>query len=225
MAKARNCPQKQDRSKPSSSAGSANYVLACDKSNGATPAFVSFMECEQLEGIYAALRTNMEFKAIVDSGASETIIGVETLQELYDMHETLGFDPRQEIKVDRSLRKSFVFGNSEVSEAIGLATITVGLFGRECEIEAHVVEGSAPLLLSSKFLYQHEVTIDFRKGEACFGKRGEDIVCLERAPSYHLMMSVLAFPGRQMDEESTSGKRTSEGESEAVDMHEGQRNE
>ena len=223
--KARNCPQKQDRGKPSSSAGSANYVLACDKSDDATPAFVSFMECDQLEGIYAAIRTNMEFKAIVDSGASETIIGVDTLQELYDMHEQLGFDPRQEIKVDRSLRKSFVFGNSEVSEAIGLATITVGLFGRESEIEAHVVEGSAPLLLSSKFLYQHEVTIDFRKGEACFGKRGEDIVCLERAPSYHLMMSVLAFPGRQPDEGSSSGKRTSEGESEAVDMHEGQRDE
>ena len=110
-----------------------------------------------------------------------------------------------------------------MSEAIGLATITVGLFGKECEIEAHVVEGSAPLLLSSRFLYQHDVTIDFRKGEACFGDRGDEVLSLERAPSYHLMMSVLAFPGRQLDDGTTSGTRTTDGGNEAVDEHEGQR--
>ena len=192
---------------------------------GVSPAYVTFPGDEQMDGIYSAIRSEVEFKAIVDSGASETIIGVNTLQELYQMHAKLGFDPRQEIKVDRNLRKSFVFGNSEVSEAIGLATITVGLFGRECEIEAHVVEGSARLLLSSRFLYQPNVTIDFRKGEACFGDRGDEVVSLERAPSYHLIMSVLAFPGRQHDESTISGTRTTEEGNEAVDMHEGQRSE
>ena len=221
--KARNCPQKLEKNKTQSSSGSANYVLACDKGEGVAPAYVTFPGDDHLDGIYAAIRSEVEFKAIVDSGASETIIGVNTLQELYDMHEKLGFDPRQEIKVDRNLRKSFVFGNSEVSEAIGLATITVGLFGKECEIEAHVVEGSAPLLLSSRFLYQHDVTIDFRKGEACFGDRGDEVLSLERAPSYHLMMSVLAFPGRQLDDGTTSGTRTTDGGNEAVDGHEGQR--
>lgn len=40
---------------------------------------------------------NCSSKPIVDSQASETIIGVNTFQEPYDMHETLVFDPRQEI--------------------------------------------------------------------------------------------------------------------------------
>lgn len=69
------------------------------------------------------------------------------------------------------------------------------------------------------------MTIDFRKGEACFGDRGDEVLRLERAPSYHLMMSVLAFPGRQHDDGTTSGTRTTEGGNEAVDMHEGQHTE
>ena len=77
-----------------------------------------------------------QFKAIVDSGASETIVGVDTLQDLYDIYNSLGFEARQEITVDRNIRKTFVFGNSEVSEAIGLAKINVGILGKELEIEA-----------------------------------------------------------------------------------------
>lgn len=164
---------------------------------------------ENYEPIYATLHNGQEFKAIVDSGASETIIGVETLQELYSVYQDLGFNPRDEIRVDRNLRKNFVFGNSEVSEALGLATITVGIFGQEHEIEAHVVEGSAPLLLSSRFLYKHEVTIDFKLGVATFGRADGQQVKLERAASYHLLMSIVAFPGRQ--DRTTSTTTSTEG--------------
>ena len=155
--------------------------------------------------IYATGATNADFKAILDSGASETIVGVDTLQELWTMLDDLGFDARKEIIIDRDLRKTFVFGNSAMSEAIGLAKVTVGLFGKEKQIEVHVIEGSAPFLLSSKFTYENNIVVDFREGLVTMNVEGpeEDIQWkkLERAPSYHLMMSILDFPGRQKKED------------------------
>lgn len=196
--KARNCPQradKGDRKKSSGKPSGANFAMACEKGVDQEN-YMCITACDNHEPIYATLLSGQDFKAIVDSGASETIIGVETLQDLYSVYQQLGFNPRDEIKVDRSLRKNFLFGNSEVSEALGLATLNVGIFGREYEIEAHVVEGSAPLLLSSRFLYQHAVTIDFKKGVANFGLEDDQSVVLERAASYHLLVSIVAFPGR-----------------------------
>ena len=210
--KARNCPQKSDRGKGYAKGG-ANYVALNEN-------YMCITNMEKDEPIYAILQKDHDFKAIVDSGASETIIGVDTLQELYSLYEELGFDPREEIKIDRSLRKSFVFGNSAVSEAIGMATITIGLFGKECQLEAHVVDGAAPLLLSSKFMYQHEMVIDFKRGVVCLGERSEEVETLERAPSYHLMMSILNFPGRRRDDATITGRRTSE--SELAEYQEGQ---
>ncbi len=158
--------------------------------------YVVFNDKMSAETIYATLNEEKQFKAIVDSGASETIVGVDTLQELYDIYNSLGFEARQEISVDRNIRKTFVFGNSEVSEAIGLAKINVGILGKELEIEAHVVDGSAPLLLSSKFLYEHEVVVDFKQGNAYFPSLDVQAK-LKRAPSYHLLLSILGFPGNK----------------------------
>ena len=74
----------------------------------------------------------------------------------------------------------------------------MGLVGKETVIEAHVVEGSTPLLLSSKFLYDNNIIIDFKKGQAWF-QQWDLKVQLERAPSYHLLLSMLGFPGNEMD--------------------------
>ena len=162
--KARNCPQKFEKSATSSKTGTVNYALACEKS--VLPAFVTFTPNSTHEPIYAVTKGDTQFHGIVDSGASESIIGVDTLQELFEVYDTLGFDPRAEIKVDRTLKKTFMFGNSAVSEAIGLAQLTVGLFGTEHVMDVHVVDGSAPLLLSSKFLYQMEMTVDWKEHPA-----------------------------------------------------------
>ena len=121
--KARNCPQKFEKSATSSKTGTVNYALACEKS--VLPAFVTFTPNSTHEPIYAVTKGDTQFHGIVDSGASESIIGVDTLQELFEVYDALGFDPRAEIKVDRTLKKTFMFGNSAVSEAIGLAQLTV----------------------------------------------------------------------------------------------------
>ena len=57
----------------------------------------------------------------------------------------LGFNPEKEISIDHRLRKTFIFGNNESSQALGLARMTTGIHGRETETEAHVVEGQTPL--------------------------------------------------------------------------------
>ena len=202
--KARFCPQKNPKN------GKVNIVQESEPSvenyaaypldeaglrqrNG-SGSYVVFNEGMNAEKIYAALNEEKQFKAIVDSGASETIVGVDTLQDLYDIYNSLGFEARQEITVDRNIRKTFVFGNSEVSEAIGLARINVGILGKE--IEAHVVDGTAPLLLSSKFLYEHEVVVDFKEGHAYFPHLDVQAK-LQQAPSYHLLLSILGFPGNK----------------------------
>lgn len=214
--KARNCPQKTEKAGASQKPSAVNYVIPCEKSE--SPVYVSLPAENEYEPIYADLPTDKQFHGVVDSGASETIIGVDTLQDLFERYEVLGFDPREEIKVDRTLKKTFIFGNSAVSEAIGLAQLTVGLFGKEYVIEAHVVDGSAPLLLSSKFLYQFEMMVDFKTGCAYMPGDPEREIQLERAPSYHLLMPILDFcHGKQ----TTSGSSRTESQH-ACDPNEGQ---
>ena len=180
--KAKHCPQKKTSEK---SAKGANYMV--------------IGEDHQQCGIYLnETKDDKVFRAILDSGASETIIGVDTLQELYEIYMEMGFDADAEIQIDRSLHKSFVYGNGETNEAIGLAKITVGLLGKEVQLEAHVVDGATPLLLSSKFMYEQDIQIDFKKGHAWFKHWGEKVK-LERAPSYHLLLSILGFPGNEKD--------------------------
>lgn len=182
--KAKYCPQKR---------GSG------DSKNGRAGSFMVVSEEYQGGQIFLAENHgNNVFKAILDSGASETIVGVETLQELYEIYANMGFDPNAEITIDRTLHKSFVYGNGATNEALGLAKINVGLVGKETVIEAHVVAGSTPLLLSSKFLYDNNIIIDFKKGQAWF-QQWDLKVQLERAPSYHLLLSMLGFPGNEMD--------------------------
>ena len=136
-------------------------------------------------------------KAIVDSGASDNIVGAETLQELAECLEELEFDPSTEIVVDRQIHKRFVFGNGESSAGLGLSHVNAGICGKEVmvTIQSHLVEGKTPFLLSSKFLYDMDATINFRTGKAVFLKLSDRQVQLERTESNHLMLPLTAFAG------------------------------
>ena len=136
-------------------------------------------------------------KAIMDCGASESIIGAWTLQGIHDELNQLGFNPDAEISLDTTVRKSFVFGNNESSLALGQATMNAGIHGTEQLLDAHVVEGQTPLLLSSKWLYEQEAIIDFKKAQALLPKISSDVIQLERAPTYHLLLPVTAYPGHE----------------------------
>ena len=148
------------------------------------------------DAIYVQTGENpMRGKAIIDSGASDNIVGVETLQDLASVYEEMGFNPQEEIEVDRSMHKNFVFGNNQSSAALGLSHVNAGLCGSEITLQAHMVEGGTPFLLSSKFLYDMKATINFRTGVGVFEAVSDQHVKLERSPGNHLMLPVTAFAG------------------------------
>ena len=47
-------------------------------------------------------------------------------------------------------------------------------------------------------MYEQDIQVDFKKGHAWFKQWGEKVK-LERAPSYHLLLSILGFPGNEKD--------------------------
>jgi len=134
--------------------------------------------------------------AIIDSGASDNIIGVDTLQDVADQLEHFHFDPSQDIQTDFEFHKQFTYGNNLSSAALGRAFVTVGVFGHLLELEVHIVEGPTPFLLSSKFLAEMDAVIDFRKGATAFRKLSEQQYQLPRTAGGHLLLPILAFPGR-----------------------------
>ena len=188
--KARNCPQRKKG--PSSS---TNYAETAEDHSG----LVGMVRPMTMEAaaVYATMSDGHALRGIIDSGASETIIGVETLQDMWEAYDKMGFDPRQEIRINRTLKKIFVYGNNETGQAIGLAHLNIGLLGREVQIEAHVVDGPTPLLLSAKFLLEHRVSVDFSSGKAWFPDGGDKPLQLERSPNYHLLLPVTGFAGNK----------------------------
>ena len=135
--------------------------------------------------------------AIIDSGASENIIGEDTLQELADHLQELDFDPMAEIEIDRRIHKQFTYGNNLTSAGLGLSHVNAGIFGQQVEVQAHMVEGATPFLLSAKFLYDMEATINFRTGVALFKRLSPEQFRLERSASNHLLLPMTAFAGRE----------------------------
>ena len=203
--KARDCPQKAGQAKfatTETGAGEAMLVTSVEQKDGS--------EChfnDQLlqEMIFSAESANKKCLGILDSGASESIVGAETLQDIAEEYERLGFKAMEEITVDRSLHKNFIFGNNQVAPALGLAKINIGLMGQEYVLEAHVVEGATPLLLSAKVMYEWGLQVDFKTGLAVFNDRNGEQVQLERAPSYHLLMPIDRFAGHPEMTRSETG--------------------
>lgn len=137
---------------------------------------------------------------IVDSGASDNVIGVDTLQELTSYYESLGFDIAEEFEINRSFQKNFVYGSDHSSKSIGLVHMTIGIMGCEFVIDVHIVDGGTPLLLSARFLYDLKAQIDFRSGEAFFPTLACEKCVLERSPGNHLMLSIVNFKGSHAPE-------------------------
>ena len=167
--KARDCPQKDKKPagvRYAADGGAAMLVstLAVEKEAR------HFMEGDTPIETVWNVTTSEKQKCcgIIDSGASETIVGVETLQDLADEYEKWGFNASEEISVDRSIHKNFIYGNNQVAPALGLAKINIGLYGTEKVLEAHVVEGATPLLLSAKVMYEWEMIVNFKTGKAQF---------------------------------------------------------
>ena len=136
-------------------------------------------------------------RAIIDSGASENIFGEDTLQELADCYDELEFDPAEETEVNSQVHKQFTSGNNQTNAGLGLSHVNAGIYGHQVEVQEHMVEGATPFLLSAKFLYDMDATINFRTGIAVFRNLSDQQFQLERSPSNHLMLPMTAFAGRE----------------------------
>lgn len=166
--------------------GDVFMMTACEKSEifSASPGFIG-----------ASTHEATRDKAIIDCGASESIVGANMLQDFCDTLSSLGFDPQDEVQVDRQITKSFIFGNNETSSSLGLAKVNAGVCGSEHAMDLHVVEGSTPFLLSSRWLWEQEAVINFKTGKAIFPKISDKQIQLERAPTFHLLLPLTAFEG------------------------------
>ena len=142
-------------------------------------------------------------KAILDCGASESIVGAHTLQDIGDSLNDLGFKADDEIRLNTSQRKTFIYGNNASSQSLGAARVTTGIHGREHGLDVHVVEGGTPMLLSSKWLWEQKAVVDFGLGQAYMPTFGGRILQLERSATNHLMLPITAFEGNEAVRELT----------------------
>ena len=153
---------------------------------------------DQTQGIvtYAALLDQVRGQALIDSGASENIVGEDTLQELAQCLAELGFDPAEEIEVDRHVHNNFTYGNNQTNAGLGP-------WSQPCEYwhlrragggtGAH--GGGCHALLA--VLHDMDATINFRRGIAVFRRLSERQFQLERSHSNHLLLPMTAFAGRE----------------------------
>ena len=193
---ARNCPQKPSQRK---GYGKGKVSFAQDAEGGETNCgFIGHFHSLEPGSIWqstGATPFHVGF-AVVDSGASDNVIGVDTLQDLANLYEEMGFNISDEFEINRTMHKTFIYGGDHSSQAIGLAHLTVGILGTEIVLDVHIVDGGTPLLLSAKFLYDAKAKIDFRTGEASFGNISDQKCILDRSPGNHLLLSITAFGGR-----------------------------
>ena len=150
------------------------------------------VDATKVQPIFATLKEQAHACAILDSGASESIVGVCTLQDVCDHLNELGFNPQDEVHIDRDTSREFIFGNNQSAHSLGVAEVNAGLSGKELALQAHLVDGPTPLLLSSKWLHDHAAVIDFQSGQALFDFTGGKTIQLQRT---HLLLPIDAFMG------------------------------
>ena len=143
----------------------------------------------------AVMNQHSHRHAVLDCGASESIVGVTVLQDYGDELDKMGFNPDEEIAIDRTMQRNFIFGNGQSSGALGLADVTTGILGKEVSIPFHVVDGPTPFLLSNQWLANAGATINFATGKALFSKFSDRQVQLERTSTNHLTIPLTMFTG------------------------------
>lgn len=164
---------------------------------------------EQALPTYATLQQESISHAILDCGASESIVGAHTLQKMCDHMESQGVDIDQVVKIDRTVSRNFIFGNNQTSSSLGLAEILACVNGATVKLRARVVEGPTPLLLSSQWLLQHDAKIDFTTGQATFNFTEGEEIKLKRSPTHHLLLPLEQI-NAELEHEKITTKSTTQ---------------
>ena len=111
---------------------------------------------------------------IIDSGCGKTLMGQSTLNALFRKYSDLG----QPLPTLRSEEHLFRFGNQNEELAQYAVTLPLGIGGRAGVVDAAIIKGTAPLLLSRSTMRSLGAVLDFQKGDPftlrCQAREAED---------------------------------------------------
>ena len=137
----------------------------------------------------AAFAASAKGKAVIDCGATETVAGLQAIQDLYE--ERCRRHGPEGITIDRSQRQRFRFGNGAGQEAENYTTVTVAVAGQQAQLGIHGMEApGVPILLSVKALEKLGAIIDFKRGVAILSEVSDRVIRLERSPSGHYLLDL-----------------------------------
>ena len=126
---------------------------------------------------------------VLDSGCGKTIIGEATLAMFLDRWKGLGLPPPTEHAVTNQFR----FGNGQLETSHRLLDLPVGLQGRRGILQAAVVKGHAPLLVSRPALKKLGARIDFHQ-DMLHLFQGQVQMPLQVNSAGQYMVDVMQFP-------------------------------
>ena len=96
---------------------------------------------------------------VIDSGCGRTLIGQSTLGQVFHMLKEKG----KRVPMLKKSQNLFRFGNGQEELSEKTATIPVGIHGQDGHIEAAVIQGDAPLLLSRSAMKSLGASLNFEK--------------------------------------------------------------
>ena len=141
---------------------------------------------------------------IIDSGCGKTLIGQTTLNELFRLYQQRNIDIPQ-LKAQQNL---FAFGNNHEEMSKYAVNLKVGINGRIGNVEAAVIQGPAPLLLSRSTMRSLGATLDF--GQGTLSLKGSQPQPLEINSAGQFLINILDFPMSETltCEPSASGRQS-----------------
>ena len=96
---------------------------------------------------------------IIDSGCGKTLIGQETLNSLFRLYA----EAKQSLPELRREEHLFRFGNQNEEMAKYAVTLPIWINGRAGTVDASVISGTAPLLLSRNTMKSLKAVLDFQQ--------------------------------------------------------------
>lgn len=98
---------------------------------------------------------------IIDSGCGKTLIGQETLNQMFKKYQALGMDPPKLLRQNNLS----AFGNNHEEATQFVAELPVGIYGPCGRVDAAIIKVPAPLLLSRNTMRSLNATLDFAKNQ------------------------------------------------------------
>ena len=178
----RDCPKPKGYGKGSSTSNSG------EKSSSASGAAMveDFVPCDPNSSeVYLVSSPGF---GIIDSGCGKTLIGQSTLNALFRQYAEIG----RQLPELRREEHLFRFGNQNEELAQYAVTLPIGIGGRGGQVDASVIKGTAPLLLSRSTMRSLGAVLDFQKETLSLSGAKPERLKTNAAGQY--IISIMDFP-------------------------------